>query len=48
MAETLAYLCSECPTRDECRRAFGRYYLDKSRNGRGCNHPYPPPKKEDK
>lgn len=32
--------CRECPTIEDCREAFGRWWAEKSRGGRGCNNPF--------
>lgn len=32
--------CETCPTIGDCKQAFGRYWMDKSSNGNGCNHPF--------
>ena len=33
--------CAECPplTQTVCRHAFGKYWIDKSGGGEGCDHP---------
>lgn len=33
--------CGDCPpwTQTVCRHAFGKYWIDKSMNGEGCEHP---------
>lgn len=33
--------CSDCPTADDCRHAFGKYWPIRSDLGRGCHHPFP-------
>ena len=39
--ETFKAYCKSCQAADDCRRAFGKYYEDKSRGGVGCNCPFP-------
>lgn len=39
--DELKFRCASCPTSEDCRRAFGKYYEDKSRGGVGCNCPFP-------
>ena len=39
--ETFKAYCKTCQAADDCRRAFGKYYEDKSRGGVGCNCPFP-------
>ena len=33
--------CDSCPTAEDCRHAFGKYYVDKSGGGVGCNCRFP-------
>ena len=35
--------CAVCKSVAECKRAFGKYWADKSGGGEGCNHPFSPP-----
>ena len=41
MTEELKRYCKDCPTIEDCRHAFGKYWMGKSRNGTGCNCPFP-------
>lgn len=33
--------CKDCKAIRWCIHAFGKYYLEKSGGGEGCNHPLP-------
>ena len=35
----MKYRCASCDTMADCRRAFGKFWNDKSTNGEGCEHP---------
>ena len=39
-ADDLAAHCAACDVLNDCRRAFGRYWADRSRGGVGCTHPF--------
>ena len=32
-------LCRDCDVAEVCRRVFGKFWLAKSHNGEGCDHP---------
>jgi len=32
--------CETCPTIQDCKEAFGRYWLEKSHGGVGCRFPF--------
>lgn len=34
------FLCAKCPTAADCKHAFGRYWLDRSSGGAGCNRQF--------
>lgn len=36
-----AAICNACPVVADCKVAFGKYWLDKSRGGKGCGYPFP-------
>lgn len=38
-AQPLAVLCKNCRAVENCKAAFGRFWLERSHNGIGCNHP---------
>ena len=33
--------CAVCPTIEACKYSFGKYWVDKSSGGVGCNCPHP-------
>ena len=37
---TLPFRCADCKTVADCKIAFGKYWLERSQGGIGCNHPF--------
>ena len=33
-------ICNTCPTFEDCKEAFGKYWPTKSAGGKGCMHPF--------
>lgn len=32
--------CAECPYKANCKKAFGKFWMEKSNGCKGCKHPF--------